>query len=284
MSESIPQGAVALEPAPPISSSPNTSDAGPAIGATPPEAVSESAAPAASSESDASSILSTATEAVEAAPANDAVETSAEAVTEAPKPEEAIVLESAEPPPAPVYEAFKLPEGLEANPEKIGAFTGLLSETEARIAADPAQLHAALQEFGQKLVDFHAAEASGAAERLQASYQQAQLENWKQTREGWRSEFENDPVLGKNRKDTTLNRLGGLMTMYGQTEGADRLAALRDTLTLTGVGDHIEMLRFANWAASRLTETSRVVRPMIPRMPQPANKADRLYRNSIGAA
>ena len=251
----------------------------PAIGATAPEPEGTSTAGAepapASSSSETpgdTSILSGATGGAPAA--EPAVEPTAKEPTET-----AASDAPAEPAPPPTYEAFKLPDGVQVDDTKLPVFTGLLGEYEARAAADPTKIHAVFQELGQKLVDMHISQAQEMGSRLT----QSQVEAWNQRREDWKSEFRADRELGGNRQETTLRRLGDLMNAYGNAAGEENLVALREAFNETGAGDRLAVLRFANWAARRLTETSRPVMPMIQRSPNPgAGKADRLYRNSIG--
>jgi hypothetical protein len=183
----------------------------------------------------------------------------------------------AEPPAAPVYE-IKMPDGIKLDDAKLAGFTGILGEAEAKIAADPTKAHEAMQEFGQKAMDLYVAEMQEAQQRSA----RLQKEHWDRAQEDWQTAFRNDPQLGRNRQETTLARMGGLMDLYGSSAGPERLAALRDIFTMTGAGNHIEVLRFVNWAAGRLTETARVVTPMMPRTPvQAGSRATRMYRNSI---
>jgi hypothetical protein len=187
-----------------------------------------------------------------------------------------------EPLPTPVYDAFTLPEGVTLTDDKVSAFTGLLGEAEQKIHADPAQMHAAMQEFGQKAVDLYIAEVKEATERS-ARFQR---ETWDRTIGEWQQKFRDDPEIGKNRQDTTLQRIGSLLNLYGQQMGVERETAVRDAYALTGAGNHPEVLRWANWMASRLTETPRIVTPMMPKSPTRANltPAQRLYSKTSGAA
>ncbi len=165
--------------------------------------------------------------------------------------------------------------------EKLTAFTGILGEYENKIISNPAEAHAMVQEMGQKMVDLYVTESREAADR----YTRLQRDNWDRTIEGWRSEFRDDPEIGGNRADTSPSRMGGLLEMYGQKAGSDHLSKLRDVLTFTGAGDHPEMLRFVNWAASRLVETAKPVAAIGPRGPsQTLSRSQRLYRNTPGAA
>jgi hypothetical protein len=183
----------------------------------------------------------------------------------------------AEPLPLPTYEAFALPEGVQLDQERQSAFTAILGETEQKIVTSPAEAHALVQEMGQKLVNLYLDEAKANSERLAQQQQQV----WSQTREQWVSEFKDDPEIGGNRRDTTLARCGAMVELYGRTVGPAQEQALRDAMTLTGAGDHPELLRFINWAAGYAVENSRMV--AAPAMPQPIpmSRAQRMYRNSI---
>lgn len=220
------------------------------------------------------SILSeAAAEKPEAAPAEAAAEAKPEAEV---KPTEPPVVV------APAYEPFKLPENVKLDDAKLSGFTGLLGEFETQVTADPAQAHAAAQEFGQKLLDLYISETQAAAQRQTEEH----AANWARVQDQWASEFREDPEIGKNRAETSLTRMGGLMDMYGQSAGPDRLASLRSILTMTGAGNNVEVLRFVNWAASRLVERARPVAAPQARAPVVGSKATRLYRNSTsnGAA
>ena len=285
MSETVAPAVVPAAPAVAAAPSPSVAPpSGPAPDATLP-AAAEPAAPAASSEPSVESpapnesILSAAkpeeapAPAAEAAPAEKPAEAAAE-----PEAKPAEAEKPAEAPKPPVYEAFKLPDGVKLDDAKLAGFTGIMSEAEAKISADPAQAHAAMQEFGQKALDLYITQAREDADR----FTRLQKETWDRTQEDWQAAFRNDPQLGKNRQETTLARMGGLMDLYGSSAGPERLQALRDIFTMTGAGNHLEVLRFVNWAAGRLTETARVVTPMMPRAPvQAGTPAQRLYRNSI---
>jgi len=226
----------------------------------------ETAAPETPAAQPAPSLLSTAKPA-EADPATDqppSVEAEANAAP-------------AEPLPLPTYEAFVLPEGVSLDAERQSAFTAILGETEQKIVTSPAEAHALVQEMGQKLVNLYLDEAKANSERLAQQQQQV----WTQTREQWVSEFKDDPEIGGNRCDTTLARCGAMVELYGRSVGPQQEQALRDAMTLTGAGDHPELLRFINWAAGYAIEKSRMV--AAPAMPQqmPMSRAQRMYRNSI---
>lgn len=246
-------------------------DFSPEPAAVAPETITTTEAPAATESAEAKpSILSEATGENPEAPAEEP-----KAKVEV-KPAEPVVI------PTPVYEPFKIPDGITVDDAKVSGFSGLLGEFESKIAADPTQAHAAAQEFGQKMLEFGIAQIQEAQQRQV----QANAQNWDRTQEGWQTDFRNDPEIGKNRAETSLTRMGGLMDLYGQSAGPERLQGLRGILTMTGAGNNLEVLRFVNWAASRLVETSRVVAAPVARAPASGSRANRLYRNSIpnGAA
>jgi hypothetical protein len=186
-----------------------------------------------------------------------------EAKPEEPKAEEKPEEKKPEEIKPPVFEKYKFPDGVTVDETRVEAFNGLLGDAETRIATDPAQAHAVMQELGQKLADFHVQEIANAAQAAA----RLNREHWDRTREEWVSAFKADPELGKNRADTTLNMIGSLIDMYGSHAGADPVTRLRDAFTATGMGDHPELLRFMHWAATRLVETRRIV------VPQPTIKA-----------
>lgn len=198
---------------------------------------------------------------------------------ETPAPEEPV---KPEPLATPVYDAFTLPEGVTFADDKVSAFTGLMGETEQKIHADPASMHTAMQEFGQKAVDLYIAEVREATERSA----RLQRETWDRTLSDWQQQFRDDPEIGKNRQDTTIQRIGGLLNLYEKHAGKDITDKVRSAFALTGAGNHPEVLRWAHWMASRLTETSRVV-PITPRAApdkRSLSPAQRLYKTSTGAA
>lgn len=207
-----------------------------------------------------------------------AEEKPAEAKAEEPKTE--TVVEPAKPLAPPTYDTFALPDGVTVADEKMGAYTGILGEYENKIITDPTQAHAMVQEMGQKLVDFYVGEIRENAERTA----RLQRETWDRTIETWRGEFRDDPDIGGNRSDTSLARMAELLKMYGQKAGSDRVSKLRDVFTATGAGDNPEVLRFVHWAASKLVEMPRPVAAITPRAPVVTSRAQRLYRNTPGAA
>lgn len=260
-------------------SNPDQGTSGPASGTLP--AAADTAAPAASS----SEAAPAATEAItEAKPTSvlsaAASEKPAEPEGTAPAEAEKTAAEAA-PAPLPTYEAFKFPEGVKADETQVSAFTGILGEFERRIAADPAQAHAAAQEMGQKFVDLYAAQAKADSER----WAQTIAEKWQRTQDDWIAEGKKDKEVGRNRYETSVQRAGAVIEAYGRKHGAERETAVRDAFGLTGAGNHPALLHFFDYLARQMTEASaRMVPAQVPRAPPNAgaSRAARLYRNTPG--
>jgi hypothetical protein len=185
----------------------------------------------------------------------------------------------AEPPPAPVYEPFKLPEGAVADSEAIGKFTELLGK------------HTLPQEVGQELMDLYA-EQQG---RLQESLAKHQWDTWENTKKEWVNQFENDPDMGRNRRDTTLNAArkaigwayglgipGKELSATDKAKAEAGRSAYWQAMAVTGSDVHPENVRawlnVHNLLSKYLTE-----RPAPPAALPPqrvaGNAADRRYGN-----
>lgn len=166
--------------------------------------------------------------------------------------------------PASQYEPFTLPEGFSATPDQMAAYTGLLSEANVS------------QEIGQKLIDLHIAEIS----RLREAEQQRQRDVFNEMRTGWRDEFERDPQIGGNRRQTTLNSVVGFLRHYASD--ADHLQRVMQVAEFTGWGDNPDMIKlFAN-AAKGLAQQYREGAPV--RAERPAPMATPRYRQRYAAS
>jgi len=242
-------------------------------GAPPPAQVAPPAAaePAATPAPAATSLLS------EPAPAPAPAAAPAPIAAEPPKPPEPVkaaepapVVESptpAEPPPAPVYEAFKLPEGAEIDATEHKKFTDLLGKFESDTKID----HAKAQEFGQQLVDHYFAEMK----RVQDAGQQA----WTRMRDEWKGQFLADPDLGGANQKQTLVRCASIIEQYGGS--AEQVKELRQALATTGMGDHPAMIRFVNNVGRILSEpkTTAVGKQVTPASSLP--KSQRRYAGTM---
>jgi hypothetical protein len=93
----------------------------------------------------------------------------------------------------------------------------------------------------------------------------------------WRSAFASDREIGKNRQNTTVNRIKAALEAYGQSAGSDRLDRLREVFTLTGAGANPEVLRFITWLIQR---GGKVSSSGAAPKPASASKPSKLYGGS----
>lgn len=172
---------------------------------------------------------------------------------------------TADPAPPPTYEPFQLPDGLTVDAEKIGNFTGLLGEFEGTTKAD----HAAVQAFGQKLVDYHTAEVQRIIGEVQKSHT-SQIET---QRDEWRKQFVADPEIGGNRQNTTVESAVNFIRTHGGSD--EQQAELRDLMDKSGVGNHPAMIRLLAKAGMAMSEGRPLAasRPALP----PQSKTQKLY-------
>lgn len=171
-------------------------------------------------------------EPVEAAPEEKVAEPAAEPAPVEAKPAEAQP-EAAPLVVAPVYEDFKLPEGLQAAPEQISSFHEVLGK------------HGLSQEAGQELMDLHASALQSAHEAMQ----QQQRDVFSETRQQWVKDF--DKQAG-NRRDTILN--DAKFAIHNLVKDTKERAALHDVLAFTGAGDHPAVVNLLAKAGKKLRE------------------------------
>jgi hypothetical protein len=152
--------------------------------------------------------------------------------------------QSDEPAPPPSYEAFKVPENVQLDGERITEFTGLLAKLELEGKAD----HAVVQQFGQEALDFHVSELQKQVEHIQKT----QLETWEKTVLGWKDEFLNDPEIGGNRFQTTLDAANTFIKTHGGTP--ERQKEFRNLLNTSGLGNHPTMIRLLANAGTKMSE------------------------------
>lgn len=135
---------------------------------------------------------------------------------------------------APVYE-FKLPEGIKADPEKIGAYTAVL--TENKIAP----------EVGQKLLDMHAATLTNYALHLQNEQQRV----FSEYRAENRKKVMGDPEIGGAGHQTAMGAIARVRdALVPTTERAE----FDNFLLRTGAGDDPTFLKMLHRAARFIDE------------------------------
>lgn len=182
-------------------------------------------------------------------------------------------------PPAPIEYAFTMEKDGErvpiapdqVDPERFGAFTGILND--ARVPP----------EAGQKLVDLHLAEVK----RVEQMISDRQWETFANTNREWRDRVMADPELGGSRHATAIRTVMGLIDAFslrndGKPRSADAVAAERkellDVARVTGVANNPAWLRLLHWAGDRLVRegTPRLAPP--PRTPAPTGTERGLRR------
>lgn len=181
------------------------------------------------------------------------------------KPAEAKSAEAAAPEPL-KYTDFTLPEGVQLDKDQLGKYTEVLGK------------HQVPQDAAQGLVDLYIKEMT--------DLQKAQRAQWDRMQDEWVREFR-ESEIGGNREETTLQRCAAVLDQYAAANGAERGQKLRAAMTMTGIGNNPEMIRFVNWAAGLTVESARPVAAIVPKAPQPSSKAQRRYANpafSTGAS
>lgn len=159
----------------------------------------------------------------------------AKAATEAAKTQDES--KSDEPAPPPSFEAFKLPEGVNLDAERLKQFTDVLGKFEQDTKAG----HELVQKFGQEAVDFHLNELKAALDTQTKFYQ----EHWDKTVTTWKDEFLADTEIGGNKFQTTVDAARAFIRDYGGTPAQQK--ELRDIMQSSGLGNHKAVIRaFAN--------------------------------------
>ncbi len=165
----------------------------------------------------------------------------------------------------PTYETFKLPEGMTYDNEKLGEFTKELGEFQMLTKADTA----AMQAFGQKLMDRHVAELQKAIQSV-SDMTKAQKES---AVDEWDKAFRADPEIGGKKQDTTLNAAKSAIALAGN-EGQQK--EFRQLLQETGAYAHPAMIRMlANMhntieAYKAKYESESGVKPLVAQKPEAA--------------
>lgn len=232
------------EQAPPVATAPETNPEAPVAPVEAPQP--------------ATTVLGEALEVKESAP----VEAPKEPTEEAPKNEGG---QSENTAPPPKYDPFTLPEGVTLDDTRIGEFTGLLSELEL----DGKATHEAVQKFGQKALEFHINEVKNTIEGLTKIYQ----ESWDNQKAAWKEAFLNDPEIGGNRFQTTIDSaLTFIRTHGGTPEQQQEFRALMDT---SGLGNHPAMIRMLAKAGQAMKEGAPLAAPKP--VSQPKSRTQVMY-------
>jgi hypothetical protein len=158
-------------------------------------------------------------------------------------------------PTLPTYEAFTIPEGLEAPPaELLDEFTTTIGKA------------GLTQEQGQEMMNLH----GKVMQKAVADLAQRQHDIFAETRAGWVREFAKE---NGNRRDTVLSDAKWGITQAFPND-AER-TRVWEALRATGAGDHPAVIKAFAVLGSRLRERQA---PSSPLPPKPStNKADQRY-------
>lgn len=140
---------------------------------------------------------------------------------------------TAEPIALPVYE-FKLPEGAQTDNPVFKSFNEKLGEFQNFSKTD----QAAVQKFGQEMIDMHLADVKNIVENQNKS-----AWDWFNNRnKEWLDSSKNDPVIGGENFPTTISDATRAISLYGGTKAQQIEVAkfMKDT----GIENSPTMLRF----------------------------------------
>ncbi len=182
--------------------------------------------------------------------------------------------QSAEPAPLPSYEAFTAPEGITLDSGQLGEFTKMLGEFETGTKAD----HAAVQKFGQDLVNRHVAEVQNVVKGLNDYYANA----FEKQKSDWKVDLMKDPELGGNRLNTASKEIADTLASVNSPEVH---AAFRDYMTQSGIANNLAVGRPIYNLVKEITrlrtkyESESGVKPLAGAKPatQPVSKLERRY-------
>ena len=152
--------------------------------------------------------------------------------------------QSDEPAPPPKYEPFALPEGTTFDEARMGEFTKLLSGLEL----DGKASHDVVQKFGQEAVNFHINEVQKAVQETTKFYQTS----WDKQKTDWKTATLNDPELGGNRIQTTVDSALNFIRTHGGN--AEQQKEFRDLMETSGLGNHPVILRVLSNAGRAMSE------------------------------
>lgn len=123
-------------------------------------------------------------------------------------------------------------EGFEVNEELRDELLAVLNDREK-----------SPKELAQSLSDLH--------QKASKQFSEAMTKMWEDTQTKWRDEVKADPDIGGDKLQTTIGRIGRLVTEYGTPE----LAQIFDS---TGAGNNVHMIKFLDKMAAKLVEPEAV--------------------------
>lgn len=196
-------------------------------------------------------------------PKSDKPEAKAEAKKDEGKKDEAKATDqtkeaTASQPPAPVkYEAFKVPDGIKLEDEKLAKFTEIVGTRQIP------------QEDAQNLIDLYIQERKSDVERAQAEQRRV----WNALNDTWKTDLRKDTEIGGNRLETSLSMAKAVVEEYLKPQEARELLA---HMSNNGMGNFKPMVRLLHNIGKSLNifEDGMVpANPTAPKMPKsPGNR------------
>jgi len=154
------------------------------------------------------------------------------------------------PPPAPIkYEAFKVPDGVTLDQERIGKFAEI---------AGPAQVN---QDVAQNLLNLHVEEI----QRVQQAAVDNQRKVWNTYIDTITNELRKDPELGGNRLETSLSMAKAVVEEYLPANEAAEYLAL---LSHNGMGNHRLQVKLLHAIGDKLNIFEDGIVPANPQSPK----------------
>lgn len=168
-------------------------------------------------------------------------------------------------PPAPIkYDAFKVPEGLALDQERVAKFAEI---------AGPAQVS---QEVAQQLLDLHVAEMQKFAQDVTDQAAKHQRETWNKLNDTWKTELRNDAELGGNRLETSLSMAKAVIEEYGGN--ADQVRDLLAHTSNNGMGNYPGFVRLLANIGQALNVFEDGIVPASPSPPNmPKSRGEKWY-------
>ncbi|WP_439392339.1 hypothetical protein ACRQ5Q_22350 [Bradyrhizobium sp. PMVTL-01] len=152
---------------------------------------------------------------------------------------------TAEAPPAPIkYDAFKVPDGIKLDDQRVSAFTEIAGKAQVP------------QDVAQSLLDLHVTEMQRMQTEIQQAADQRQRDVWNTLNDTWKTDARKE--FG-NRIDTALSRGKAVLEEYGGSP--EQVAELIAHTSSNGMGNFPGFLRFLDNIATALNifEDSAVV-------------------------
>jgi hypothetical protein len=133
----------------------------------------------------------------------------------------------------------KLPEGAVVDEAGMSAFKEIIAD--AKLSPS---------ERAQKLVDLHAAQLQNVIE--------GPVKLWMDTQKEWQGKVKSDPELGGANFTTTEKHIATCLDKFVGAKGTPQRQAVDEAFTMTGAGNHPEIVRLLTRAGKMLSEGKHV--------------------------